>query len=172
MRPMTEANVKAAFAGESQAHIKYLSFAERAERDGFANVARLFRAAAYAEQVHAASYLRILEGVGDTAGNLAAAITGETFEAEEMYQAYKVVAEAQGEKRALRSISNALAAEQVHAALYTAARQAVSEGQDATLQQILGLPGLRHDRRRRAPRRLPALRRPARALPGLLITAC
>jgi rubrerythrin len=130
MKQMTQDNLKAAFAGESQAHMKYTNFAERAEKDGRPNVARLFHAAAYAERVHASGHLRTLEGIGDTAANLKAAIAGETFEVDEMYPAYKATAEAQAEPKALRIMDWALKAEVVHAALYTQAHKAVSEGKD------------------------------------------
>ena len=76
MRKMTEENLKAAFAGESQAHMRYLIFAEVAEREGKPNIARLFRAIAYAEQVHAQNHLRELSGIQDTPRNLAEAIAG------------------------------------------------------------------------------------------------
>lgn len=130
MKKMTEANLQAAFAGESQAHLKYLNFAERAQKDGLVNVARLFQAAAYAEYVHASNHLRALGGIQDTAANLAGAFDGETFEIDEMYPAYRAVAEAQAEKGALRSMTWALAAEKIHAQLYSAARQAVAGQQD------------------------------------------
>jgi len=130
MKKMTEANLKESFAGESQAHMKYLNFAERAEKEGFPNVARLFRATSYAEQIHASNHLRALDGIQGTAANLGAAIGGETFEVEEMYAAYKAVAEAQGEKKALRMMDWALAAEKVHAQLYGAAKQSVEGGND------------------------------------------
>ncbi len=136
MKKMTEANLQAAFAGESQAHMKYLNFAERAERDGFKNVARLFQAAAFAEQVHASNHLRALGGTAATAANLGAAIEGETFEVDEMYPAYRAVAEAQGESQALRPIDWALAAEKVHAQLYAAARKAVEAKQDAAAGEL------------------------------------
>ncbi len=136
MKKMTEANLQNAFAGESQAHIKYLNFAERAEREGLPNVARLFRAAAFSEQIHAGNHLRALDGIGATAANLASAIGGETFEVDEMYYAYLLLAEAQGESRALRSMKAADAAEKVHAQLYGAARTAVEAGQDATSKEI------------------------------------
>ena len=100
MHKMTEANLEAAFAGESQAQTKYTIFADRAEKEGLPNVARLFRATAYAEQVHATSHLRTLGNIGQTLDNLQAAIGGETFEVEEMYPAYKAVAEEQEEKMA------------------------------------------------------------------------
>ena len=136
MEKMTEANVQAAFAGESQAHMKYLNFADKAGKEGFPNVARLFQAASFAEQIHAGSHLRALEGIQGTAANLGAALGGETFEIEQMYPAYKTVAEAQGEKRALRSMDWALAAEKVHAKLYAEAKQSVEAGKDVAAQDI------------------------------------
>ena len=136
MRAMTQENQKAAFAGESQAHMKYLAFAAKAEKEGFANVARLFKAVAYAEQVHATHHLRILDGVGKTADNLGAAVGGETFEVEEMYPAFTAVAELQEEKAAVRANNWAMEAEKVHAKMYTAAKSAVDGGNDAELGHI------------------------------------
>jgi rubrerythrin len=136
MEKMTEANLQAAFAGESQAHMKYLNFADKAGKEGFPNVARLFQAASFAEQMHASSHLRALEGIQGTAANLGAALGGETFEIEQMYPAYKTVAEAQGEKRALRSMDRALSAEKVHAKLYAEAKQSVEAGKDVAAQDI------------------------------------
>jgi rubrerythrin len=136
MEKMTEANLQAAFAGESQAHMKYLNFADKAGKEGFPNVARLFQAASFAEQMHASNHLRALEGIQGTAANLGAALGGETFEIEQMYPAYKTVAEAQGEKRALRSMDWALAAEKVHAKLYAEAKQSVEAGKDVAAQDI------------------------------------
>ncbi len=137
MRKMTEENLKAAFAGESQAHIKYLAFAERAEREGLPNVARLFRAASFAEQVHATKHFQALQGIGGTTDNLAAAFGGETFEVEEMYAAYTAVAELQGEAAALKSMQRALEAEKVHAQLYSKAREAVVAGKDAETRPVV-----------------------------------
>ena len=136
MNAMTEENLKAAFAGESQAHMKYLNFADKAEKEGKPNVARLFQAASFAEQVHASNHLTALEGVQGTAANLGAAHGGETFEIDQMYPAYMKVAEAQGEQKALRSMTWALAAEKVHAKLYADAKQSVEAGQDAAAVDI------------------------------------
>jgi rubrerythrin len=94
------------------------NFAERAEQENFPNVARLFRAIAYAEQVHAANHFKALGHLGQTADNLQAAIGGETFEVEEMYPAYRAVAELQEEKSAVRTTTWALEAEKVHAGMY------------------------------------------------------
>ena len=136
MRQMTEANLSAAFAGESQAHMKYMAFAARAERDGFPNVARLFRAISFAEQVHATSHLRTLGHVQSTGENLQAAIDGETYEVNEMYPSFIVVAEQQNEKLAARSETWALEAEKIHAGFYSNAKQAVDSGSDMEVGAI------------------------------------
>ena len=136
MRKMTESNLQAAFAGESQAHMRYLIFADKAEKEGHANVARLFKAIAFAEQVHATNHFKNLDGIGGTADNLQAAINGENYEVEEMYPAYRAVAELQAEKGAVRSTTWALEAEKVHAELYDQAKTAVQGGQDADIGDI------------------------------------
>lgn len=136
MKEMTRANLEAAFAGESQAHMKYLVFADLAEREGLGNVARLFRAASFSEQIHATNHLRAVGGTGKTIENLKGALGGETFEIEEMYPAYIAVAEEQDETRAKRSMTHALAAEKIHAALYTKAGEAVGTGEDVGLDAV------------------------------------
>jgi rubrerythrin len=130
VKKMTEDNVKAAYAGESQAHMRYLAFAGAAEKESLPNVARLFRAASYSEQVHATNHLNAMGGVGKTAANLKGAIDGETFEVAEMYPAYVAVANDQQEKIAGMWFNYALAAEKVHAALYKKAKESVEAGQD------------------------------------------
>jgi rubrerythrin len=130
MKDMTQANLQAAFAGESQAHMKYLAFADMAEREKLPNVARVFRAASFAEQAHATNHLRALSGIGKTLANLEAAYAGETFEINEMYPAYIEVAQMQEERRALGSMEDAMAAEKVHQALYAKAKEAVAGGKD------------------------------------------
>jgi rubrerythrin len=136
MHKMTQANLEAAFAGESQAHMKYLAFADKAEKEGFANVARLFRAVSYAEQVHATNHFKTLGNLGKTVDNLEAAIGGETYEVEEMYPAFIAVAKVQEEKNAVRSNNWALEAEKVHAGMYEMARQSVLAGQDAEVGNV------------------------------------
>lgn len=136
MRKMTESNLQAAFAGESQAHMRYLIFADKAEKEGHANVARLFTAIAFAEQVHATNHFKNLDGIGGTAGNLQVAIDGETYEVEEMYPSFRAVAELQEEKGAVRSTSWALEAEKVHADLYGRAKTAVEDGRDVDIADI------------------------------------
>ena len=130
MKKMTEENVKGAFAGESQAHMKYIAFADAAEKEKLANIARLFRANSFAEQIHAANHLRTLSGIKKTAENLQAAIEGETFEVTEMYPAYIKVAEDQGEKTAVMWFNAALVAEKIHAGLYKRAKESVDKGRD------------------------------------------
>ena len=117
----TEQNLMDAFAGESQANRKYLAFAQKADTEGYAQVARLFRAAAAAETVHAHAHLRTLKGVGSTADNLKEAIAGETHEFKSMYPTMIEEAKAEEQKAALRSFTYANDVEQVHADLYTKA---------------------------------------------------
>ncbi len=136
MKDMTERNLQEAFAGESQAHVKYTVYAELAERERLSNVARLFRAAAFSEQMHAANHLRALKGAGKTLQNLEAALAGETFEIDEMYPVYVEVATLQEEPRARRSMEDALAAEKEHARLYMEAFESVVEGNDVTLTKL------------------------------------
>lgn len=135
MKDTTLKNLLDAFAGESQAHMKYMVFAELAEREKLPNVARLFRAASYSEQIHAANHLRAL-GVGKTLANLEAAFGGESYEIATMYPDFIATALADDEKRALQSMEAALAAEKVHAELYTRAKSAVAEGGDAALPKV------------------------------------
>ncbi|HEY3283567.1 MAG TPA: rubrerythrin family protein [Armatimonadota bacterium] len=125
----TEDNLKEAFAGESQANRKYLAFAKKAEADGFANVARLFRTAAEAETIHALGHLNALDGVGTTEENLKAAVAGETEEYTRMYPPMLQRAEAEGHK-AKRMFGLAMKAEEVHARLYKLALEAVASGKD------------------------------------------
>jgi rubrerythrin len=132
----TEENMKAAFAGESQAHVKYLAFAERAEREGMSRIAALFRAASFAEQVHATTHLKVLKGIGSTVENLDSAIAGETYEFTEMYPGFEATARAEEDKAAVRSIQWAMSAEIVHAGLYKRAKEAASSGVDAEMGGI------------------------------------
>ena len=136
MHERTKANLEAAFSGESQAQTKYLIYADRAEREGFDNVARLFRATAYAEQVHASNHFKTLGKLSKTVENLEDAIRGETYEVEEMYPSFTAVAEKEEEKAAVRSNTWALEAEKVHAELYGRAQTAVAGGSDAEVGQV------------------------------------
>ena len=136
MRSMTEENAKAAFAGESQAHMKYLNFAAKAEEEGKGNVARLFRAASYSEEVHASNHLQVLSGISTTAENLAEAAGGEKFEIDEMYPAYIAVADLQEEKAAKQSFHYAIEAEKAHLAMYRKAHEVVVSGGDAPIGEL------------------------------------
>lgn len=137
--PTTE-NLQDAFAGESQANRKYLAFAKKAQADGKPQIARLFRAAAEAETVHAHAHLNVLGGVKDTAANLQAAIEGEGFEFQQMYP--KFVAQAQAEKNqgAILSFQRALAVEKIHHGLYSQALQTFQAGKDLPEQSIFVCP--------------------------------
>jgi rubrerythrin len=136
MRKMTESNLSQAFAGESQAHMRYMIFADRAEQEGRSNVARLYRAVAFAERIHATNHFKALEQLGKTSENLGVAIAGETFEVDEMYPAYLEVANLQEEKKAQRSMSYAWETEKVHAVLYRDALGAVDSDQDLSVGDI------------------------------------
>ena len=127
--PTTHDNLKEASAGESQAAQKYTVFAKQAERDGFANIAKLFRLTAEAERIHAEGHLKALNGVGSTAENLQAAIDGETYEYTEMYPPMLDQAEAEGHK-AKRMFKYAVEAEEIHAKIYAMALEAVKKGED------------------------------------------
>ena len=121
----TDENLHEAFAGESQANRKYLAFANKAEKEGFIQAAKLFRAAAAAETIHAHAHLRAMKGVGTTAENLRDAIAGETHEFKNMYPKMIAEAEAEGHKAALRSFQYANEVEKVHAALYQKALESL-----------------------------------------------
>ena len=144
MHPMTVDNLRSAFCGESQAHMRYAVYAQQAEKEGLANVSRLFRAIAWAELIHASNHFRVLRnekgaavtvahagfGIGSTVENLQVAIDGEEFEVNEMYPAYKAVATLQGERGAQRSFDWAYHAEQTHSALFQKAKAAVESSRD------------------------------------------
>jgi rubrerythrin len=114
----TENYLKEAFAGESQANRKYLAFALKADQEGFPQAARLFRAAAEAETVHAHNHLRALKGIRSTKENLQEAIAGETHEFQKMYPEMIEAAKAEGQKAAERTFTFANDVEKIHAELY------------------------------------------------------
>lgn len=132
----TAKNLKDAFAGESQANRMYLAFAKKAESDGFPQVAKLFRAAAAAETVHAHAHFRVMGGVKDTAGNLQAAIEGEGYEFQQMYPGFLSEAEAEKNAPAATSFRYALAVEEIHHDLYSSALASVRNGKDLSAQDI------------------------------------
>ena len=133
-------NLQEAFAGESQANRKYLAFAKKAEEDGLPQVAKLFRAAAEAETVHAHAHLRVMGGIKTTVENLEAAIEGEGFEFQEMYPKYLAEAQEEGLKPAEFSFKNALAVEEIHHGLYSKALDAVKNGNDLPATPIYVCP--------------------------------
>lgn len=126
----TMENLQAAFAGESQANRKYLAFAKKAEADGMPQVAKLFRAAAGAETIHAHAHLKVMDGVKSTVDNLRAAVEGEGYEFKTMYPKFIKEADAENNQAAVASFRNAMGAEQVHHALYSEALAAVEQGKD------------------------------------------
>jgi rubrerythrin len=128
----TEKNLKEAFAGESQANRKYLAFAKKAEQEGYPQVAKLFRAAAEAETVHAHAHLRELAGIRSTKENLEEAIAGESHEFQKMYPGMIEDAKSEGQKGALRSFEFANAVEKVHAKLYQKALEMLGKNADMT----------------------------------------
>ena len=123
----TLSNLQDAFAGESQANRKYLAFAKKAEEEGFTQVAKLFRAAAEAETVHAHNHLKELNGIHSTKENLETAINGESYEFQKMYPRMIEQAQAEGNAKALRSFNLANEVEKVHARLYKAALDSLGE---------------------------------------------
>ena len=125
----TEENLQSAFAGESQANRRYLFFADKAEKEGYSQVARLFRAAAEAETVHARNHFAAMDGVGSTRDNLMAGAIGEHYEFTRMYPPFIEQAEAENNSRAELSFKYANAVEQVHHKYYEAAIKAVDAGQ-------------------------------------------
>ena len=114
----TEEFLKEAFAGESQANRKYTAFAAKADKEGFAQAAKLFRAAAAAEEVHANNHLRVLKGIKSTKENLQAAISGEDDEWEKMYPEMIQTAKAESKKDAEMSFFYANEVEKIHSQLY------------------------------------------------------
>ncbi len=126
----TEKNLQEAFAGESQANRKYLAFAKKAEEEGYKQAAKLFRAAAEAETVHAHNHLRELDGIKSTKENLEAAIGGETHEFQHMYPKMIEEAEKEGNSSAKRSFHIANEVEKIHAALYEKAHKYLDEGEE------------------------------------------
>jgi rubrerythrin len=121
----TDENLKAAFAGESQANRLYLAFAKKAEEEGLTQIAILFKAAAQAETVHAMNHLAVMGQVKKTPDNLGTAISGETYEFKSMYPKFIEEAKAEGNKAAVQSFDYANQVEQIHAKLYQAALDSI-----------------------------------------------
>ncbi|HVP67945.1 MAG TPA: rubrerythrin family protein [Anaeromyxobacteraceae bacterium] len=137
--PTTSENLATAFAGESQANRKYLAYARQADKEGLPRIARLFRAAAEAETIHALGHFANMGGVGTTLKNLEAAVAGETYEFTEMYPPMVEQATAEGHKaKTLLGFANA--AERVHARLFSQALEALKAGKDLSNMEVFLCP--------------------------------
>ena len=142
----SEDGLKAAFAGESQANRRYLAFAEAADREGNAQAAKMFRAAAEAETVHALNHLRALKAVKSTKENLQEAVNGETHEYTKMYPAMIEDAKAEGNNEALRSFKWANAVEEVHARLYKGLLDSPGKSQETYPYYVCPVCGYTHEK--------------------------
>lgn len=132
----TEENLMAAFAGESQANRKYLAYSIKADKDGFPQIGRLFRAVAHAETVHAQNHFRVSGGINTTLDNIKAAIEGEHYEFTKMYPDFLEDAKREGKKAAERTFDFANQVEQIHHDLYSHALKAVENGKDLPQKSI------------------------------------
>jgi rubrerythrin len=141
----TEKNLMEAFAGESQANRKYLAFAKKADEEGLPQVAKLFRAAAQAETIHAHNHLRALGGIKSTKENLLAAIEGETYEFTSMYPEFIADAEKEEVKKALNSFRWANDVEKIHASLYKKALDNIENGSVAVDYFVCPICGYTHE---------------------------
>jgi rubrerythrin len=137
----TTKNLQEAFAGESQANRKYLAFAKKADQEGYPQVAKLFRAAAEAETVHAHAHLRVLKGIKSTAENLKEAIAGETHEFKSMYPAMIDAAKSESEKAAERSFTYANEVEKIHADLYQKALESLDDPDEVESYYVCSVCG-------------------------------
>jgi rubrerythrin len=140
MMTKTEKNLQEAFAGESQANRKYLAFAKKAEEEGYPQVAKLFRAAAAAETIHAHNHLREMGGIKSTKENLEAAISGESYEFQNMYPQMIADAKEEGNDSAIRTFNFANEVEKVHAELYRKALENLGKNEtvDYFVCQVCG----------------------------------
>jgi len=140
----TAENLKEAFAGESQANRKYMAFAKKADAEGYPQIARLFRATAEAETVHANAHLRALNGVRGTLENLETAIAGEHYEFTEMYPKFLEIARDEGHQAAQTAFEYALAVEKVHHGLYEKALETLRQGKDLDVRPVYVCPVCGH----------------------------
>ena len=154
-------DLKAAFAGESQANRKYTAFSRKADQEGFTQVAKLFRAAAAAETVHALNHFNALNGVLSTRENLDAAIAGENYEVVTMYPDFLADAQAEGNKRAAQSFNYAWQAEKIHEAFYREAAETYAAGKDLPEAEWYVCPVCGHTHRGKMEGRCPVCNTPA-----------
>ena len=136
----TNDNLRNAFAGESQANRKYTAYARKADQEKLPGVAKLFRAAAHAEMIHAMNHLRALGGIADTVSNLKDAISGEDFEVTKMYPPYIEEAKKEGNAVAERTLAFAMVVEKTHYDLYTDALASIQDGKDIPAQKFYVCP--------------------------------
>ncbi len=136
----TDENLKAAFAGESQANRMYLAFAKKADEEGLTQIAKLFKAAAEAETVHALNHLRVMGQVKTTADNLGAAVSGETHEFKSMYPKMIEDAKAESNKKAVQTFDYANKVEQIHAKLYQKALDTLKSNKPVPAADIFVCP--------------------------------
>ena len=139
-------DLKAAFAGESQANRKYLAFAKKADQEEHPQIARLFRAAAEAETVHALNHFIAMGEVKSTAENLKAAIDGEHYEAVTMYPDFLADANAENDKKAIRTFSYALEVEKIHETLYKEALDSIDKESESYDYYVCPVCGYTHAR--------------------------
>jgi len=174
MKSMIEDNLRSAFSGESQAHMRYLIFSDIAASEGLPNVSRLFEAISFAERIHATNHFKNLShltgafptlamagfGPSTTSDNLAIAIEGEQFDIEQMYPVYKNTAAFQNEKGAERSFEWAWKAEMIHAAMFQKAKQSADSGKDLRLGPVQICEVCGHTVEGDAPERCPVCNAP------------
>ncbi len=146
-------DLMAAFAGESQANRKYLAYAKKADEEGYAQVARLFRAVAHAETIHALNHFRRAGEVRTTEENIKAAMAGEHYENTEMYPTFMKDAEAEGDTQAFKSFYWANEAEKVHEMLYKEALETLDQPGETYDYYICPVCGYTH--KRSAPEKCP-----------------
>ena len=151
----TKENAQEAFEGESQANRKYAVFAEKADAEGFQNVAKLFRAASLAEAIHAGRLMDVLGMKGSTEENLAGSVMGETAEFTEMYPAFVKTAQEEGNSEARMTFTHAMKAEEDHAGHYSAALGAVKSGTDLDMKAVYLCPYCGNIEFNEAPERCP-----------------
>jgi len=161
-------NLDAAFAGESQANRKYLFFAEKAEQEGHPQIARLFRAVAEAETVHARTHFRIAGGIKTTRENLLTAIQGEKHEFSEMYPAFVKQAEAEGERQSKVSFEQIGRVEEVHHGLYQAAAEMLDRGEPIEGKPLFVCQVCGYTTEEGAPERCPICGAPERMFKGVV----
>lgn len=153
-------DLSAAFAGESQANRKYTAFANKAEAEGLTQIARLFRAAAHAETIHALSHFRVMGGVKTTSENLETAISGENYEVVSMYPAFMKDAESEGENKALKSFTNAWEVEKIHEAMYREALEMLRKDEKFEDYDYYVCPVCGYVHKRGAPEKCPVCGNP------------